>query len=63
MCHPSAYQYWIYSMVETLRALPPDARASAQRHLMRPTRHLTSDFDTYQPLISNSSHRVFSPLH
>lgn len=38
MCHPSAYQFWIYSFYETLKGLPPDARASAQRHLMRPGR-------------------------
>ncbi|CAL8468940.1 g8481 [Coccomyxa elongata] len=36
MCHPSAYQVWLYAFYETLKALPPDARASAQRHLMRP---------------------------
>jgi len=61
MCHPSAYQYWIYSMVQTLRGLPPDARASAQRHLMRPTRHLTSD-KAEPHLSSEGGHRAFSPL-
>jgi hypothetical protein len=39
MCHPSAYQYWIYALYDTLRKLPPDARAKAQRHLMRPGLH------------------------
>ena len=61
MCHPSAYQYWIYSLVETLKALPPDARASAQRHLMRPTRHLASDHRE-PPVTHEGSQRVFSRL-
>ena len=61
MCHPSAYQYWIYSLVETLKALPPDARASAQRHLMRPTRHLASDI-MEPPAHPESGHRMFSRL-
>ncbi len=61
MCHPSAYQYWIYSLVQTLKALPPDARASAQRHLMRPTRHLASHHA--DPLTAHEgSQRVFSRL-
>ncbi|CAL5221674.1 g3905 [Coccomyxa viridis] len=61
MCHPSAYQYWIYSLVETLKALPPDARASAQRHLMRPTRHLASHH--VDPLEApGGNQRVFSRL-
>ena len=62
MCHPSAYQYWIYAMVKTLKALPPDARASAQRHLMRPARHLTSE-RAEPALDAVSGQRVFPPLH
>ncbi len=36
MCQPSAYQWWVYALYETLKALPPDARASAQKHLVQP---------------------------